>query len=99
MISIEIHAEYFSDISDILVDENEIRIIESAGFDGERIIRFVVDNSKSIVEKVKKIIALISEKDVITGVVITKDKVEIGRINVKNLSDIQEFICAIQDKL
>ncbi len=99
MISIEIHAKYFSDINSILVDENEIQIIESAGFDGERTVRFVVDNSKAVIEKVKNLIALISEKDTITGIVITKDKVEIERVNVNNLTEIQEFISKVQEKL
>ncbi len=99
MISIEIHAEYFSDISGIIVDENEIKIIESAGFDGDRLIRLVVDNSKTVIEKIKDIIAQIYEKDVITGIVITKDKVEIGRINKSNLAEIQEFISTVQNKL
>lgn len=99
MISIELHSDHFSDINHLDFDKNEIRVIESAGFDGGRIVRFVIDNSKSILEKVKRLIDVISEKDTITGIIITKDRVEIARASVQNLKDINAFIASIQKGL
>lgn len=97
MIEIEIFGDFLlDDVPDI--DERGIEVSLATGFGGEHFIRIVI-GAKDFFKKAKTVALKMLNYERVTGVKITKDKIEIGSMNSSDTEKIKQFVVDVLAKV